>query len=257
MSCPVGAQGFAPLFLDCNYTSYTMNFRNLLNSAPWLKNLRKPRKSLTKFMGKVLLGLSVVFIIWFGINWWHLHKAATGKVDAFLVLGGGIYREIYAAQVAIANPTIPILISQGSADPCIWMMFQLQHAPMEKVWLEKCARSTFDNFYFSRPILQRWGVKKVQLITSISHTPRALWMAKILLGSQGIWVEPDIIPDVVIPEHKEEAWKTAIDVSRSLGLAVLSQFFSPSCEQVIPLTEVKFTEWQEMGFKCERRKNAI
>ena len=230
-----------------------MNYEAFRNSRYWLKKFQK----FLKFLRKLIPVLGLILIIWLGINWWRLQNAGSGKVDAFLVLGGGIYREIYAAQVAIANPTIPILISQGSADPCIWIMFQLQQAPIEKVWLEKCARSTFDNFYFSIPILKQWGVYKVKLITSQSHTPRALWMAKILLGSQGIWVEPEIIPDVVAPGNKEENWKTAIDLGRSVGWAVLSQFYHPLCEEIIPLKEVKFTDWQEMGFRCERRKNGL
>lgn len=230
-----------------------MNYEAFRNSRYWLKKFQK----FLKFLRKLIPVLGLILIIWLGINWWRLQNAGSGKVDAFLVLGGGIYREIYAAQVAIANPTIPILISQGSADPCIWIMFQLQQAPIEKVWLEKCARSTFDNFYFSIPILKQWGVHKVKLITSQSHTPRALWMAKILLGSQGIWVEPEIIPDVVAPGNKEENWKTAIDLGRSVGWAVLSQFYHPLCEEIIPLKEVKFTDWQEMGFRCERRKNGL
>ena len=230
-----------------------MNYEAFRNSRYWLKKFQK----FLKFLRKLIPVLGLILIIWLGINWWRLQNAGSGKVDAFLVLGGGIYREIYAAQVAIANPTIPILISQGSADPCIWIMFQLQQAPIEKVWLEKCARSTFDNFYFSIPILKQWEVHKVKLITSQSHTPRALWMAKILLGSQGIWVEPEIIPDVVAPGNKEENWKTAIDLGRSVGWAVLSQFYHPLCEEIIPLKEVKFTDWQEMGFRCERRKNGL
>lgn len=230
-----------------------MNYEAFRNSRYWLRKFQK----FLKFLRKLIPVLGLILIIWLGINWWHLQNSASGKVDAFLVLGGGIYREIYAAQVAIANPTIPILISQGSADPCIWIMFQLQQAPIEKIWLEKCARSTFDNFYFSIPTLKQWGVHKVKLITSQSHTPRALWMAKILLGSQGIWVEPEIIPDVVAPGNKEENWKTAIDLGRSVGWAVLSQFYHPLCEEIIPLKEVKFTDWQEMGFRCERRKNGL
>ena len=230
-----------------------MNYEAFRNSRYWLRKFQK----FLKFLRKLIPVLGLILIIWLGINWWCLQNSASGKVDAFLVLGGGIYREIYAAQVAIANPTIPILISQGSADPCIWIMFQLQQAPIEKIWLEKCARSTFDNFYFSIPTLKQWGVHKVKLITSQSHTPRALWMAKILLGSQGIWVEPEIIPDVVAPGNKEENWKTAIDLGRSVGWAVLSQFYHPLCEEIIPLKEVKFTDWQEMGFRCERRKNGL
>lgn len=222
-----------------------------MNQRPWQRSLGK----ITRFASRILGICGLLILLWMGINWFRLQQAATGSIDAFLVLGGGIQREIYAAEIAKINPTIPILISQGSADPCIWMMFQLRQAPMDQVWLEKCARSTFDNFFFSIPTLQRWQVRKVKLITSVSHTPRALWMAQILLGSHGIWVEPEIIPDLTPPGNKEEDWKTAIDLARSLGWAVLSQFSSPECEEMISLTEVNFSDWQEMGFRCERRPN--
>ena len=68
--------------------------------------------------------------------------------DAFLVLGGSINREIYAAQLAKVYPHTPILISHGSEEPCISLLFQRTNAPISQVWLENCAESTFDNFFF-------------------------------------------------------------------------------------------------------------
>lgn len=95
------------------------------------------------------LGLTLVASIWLLGNAIALLQAARGPVDAYLVLGGSIPREIYVASIAKQYPDIPILISQGSPDPCIVLIFERDGAPMSRVWLEKCARSTFDNFYFS------------------------------------------------------------------------------------------------------------
>jgi uncharacterized SAM-binding protein YcdF (DUF218 family) len=202
-------------------------------------------------ISRILIALSLVIVVgWLSHITWRLSR--TGPTDLFLVLGGGIEREIYAAQLAKQYPQMPILISQGSADPCIWIAFRLAQAPMDNVWLEKCARSTFDNYYFSIPWLQKRKVRRVRLITSTSHLPRARWMGQILLGAQGIWVDFDIISTLGKPGNQEEWHKTAIDLGRAIGWAVLSQFYQPHCQEVIPLSQVAFPDWQEMGFRCER-----
>ncbi|WP_051035303.1 hypothetical protein [Crinalium epipsammum] len=73
--------------------------------------------------------------------------AASRRVDAFFVLGGSIQREIYVAQLAQQYPEIPILISQGSEEPGVLRLFRREQALIEQVWLEKCDKFTFDNFY--------------------------------------------------------------------------------------------------------------
>jgi uncharacterized SAM-binding protein YcdF (DUF218 family) len=122
----------------------------------------------------------------------RLPTAAQQPVDLFFVLGGSIRREIYVSQLARQFPQTRILISTGSDDPCIFKLFERIQAPMEQVWLEKCADSTFGNFFFSLPVLKQWQIHHVKLITSASHLPRAQWIAQILLGAHGIWVEVDI-----------------------------------------------------------------
>jgi hypothetical protein len=185
------------------------------------------------------------------INTLKLQAAASAPIEAFLVLGGSIRREIYVAQLAQQHPEARVLISQGSSDPCILLIFQREKAPLHQVWLEKCADSTFDNFYFNIPILRRWGVRKVKLITSPTHLPRAKWMAQILLGAQGIWVEPDIVQEQGIPGNRETAFKTVIDITRSLIWALLSQVIQPKCPKFIPLSGVNLEDWRKLGFKCE------
>lgn len=181
-----------------------------------------------------------------------LSRHAVMPVDAFLVLGGSINREIYAAKLAQQYPKIPILISQGSDDPCILKIFQKEQVDLERVFLEKCAESTFGNFFFSLPILTNWQVHKVKLITSKTHLPRAKWLANIILGSHGIWVDLDLAPEKGIPGNQEFAIKTILDVTRSVGWSYLSQLFYPTCDRVYRLSEVDLLFWQKQGFACER-----
>lgn len=48
----------------------------------------------------------------------------------FFVLGGSIWQEIYVVQLANQYPHIPILISSGSEDPCIWLILQREGADL-------------------------------------------------------------------------------------------------------------------------------
>ncbi|HEY9861819.1 MAG TPA: YdcF family protein [Candidatus Obscuribacterales bacterium] len=200
-----------------------------------------------------LWGIGLLLGMWLLINTIALRSAALGPVDAVFVLGGSIRREIYVAELAKQHPETPILISQGSQDPCIWLIFQRAQAPIRQVWLEKCADSTFGNFYFNIPLLRQWRVHKVKLITSPTHLPRAKWMAQILLGAHGIWVEPDIVQEEGVPGNHESWIKTGLDVARSLLWTAVSQVYTPKCTDVIPLSEVNIQEWQQRGFECEHQ----
>ncbi|HIK07543.1 MAG TPA: YdcF family protein [Trichormus sp. M33_DOE_039] len=227
--------------------------RNFTNNSS-IPNGRKFRKQL-QLLQKLSWGLCLLLGSWLIIVAINLVVASAKPVDAFFVIGGSIRREIYIAQIAKQYPQIPILISQGSKDPCIWLIFQREAADSQNVWLEKCANSTFENFYYGMPILQRWGVHKVKLITSPTHLPRAQWMSQILFGAHGIWVEVDVVQEIGVPGNHESWLKTALDVIRSLFWAVLSQFIHPQCSNLNQLTDVDMQAWQSRGFKCERQGN--
>ena len=199
------------------------------------------------------LGLTLVACIMLLPNAIALLQAANAPVDAYLVLGGSIRREIYVASLAKQQPDIPILISQGSPDPCVVLIFERDGAPMSRVWLEKCARSTFENFYFSLAILQQWGVRRVQVITSPTHLPRAKWLGQIILGARGMWVDTYTVKEKGIPGNRESWFKTSLDVTRALVWAILSQFYQPSCSELLPITQVDMNSWQQQGFHCEHQ----
>jgi hypothetical protein len=182
-----------------------------------------------------------------------LQAASSRPIDAFFVLGGSIGREIYVAQLAKQHPETRVLISQGSEDPCILLIFQREKAPIRQVWLEKCADSTFDNFYFNIPLLENWGIRKVKLITSTSHMERSKLMARILLGAHGIWVEPDTVEEEGTG-NRESSLKTGLDVARSLAWAVFGQVIQPKCSKLVPLSVVDIEAWRNSEFKCERQQ---
>ncbi|OUL34512.1 YdcF family protein [Nostoc sp. 106C] len=214
---------------------------------------RRKFRKLWHLIQKIACGMCVIFGIWLVCTTITLVSVSSQPVDGLFVLGGSIRREIYVAKEAKKYPSIPILISHGSPDPCVWLIFQRENTELQNIWLENCANSTWGNFYYSIPILQRWGVHKVKLITSPTHLPRAKWMAQILLGANGIWVEPDIVQEQGIPANHEFWLKTGLDVTRSLIWAGLSQIIQPECSKVTRLADVDMQAWQSHGFKCEHQ----
>jgi uncharacterized SAM-binding protein YcdF (DUF218 family) len=216
-----------------------------------LISIKKNFADLRQLLQKLTGGLYFILGTWLIFTTITLVFASSQPVDAFFVLGGSIRREIYVAQQAKQYPQTPILISHGSPDPCIWLLFQAELAELQNVWLEKCANSTFENFYYGIPILRRWGVHKVMLITSQSHLPRAKWMAQILLGAHGIWVETEIVQESGVPGNRESWPKTGLDVTRSLFWAIVSQIIQPQCSNVTRLTQVDMQAWENRGFHCE------
>jgi uncharacterized SAM-binding protein YcdF (DUF218 family) len=206
-----------------------------------------------KWLKRSLLACCLILLVWLGAVTWQVQRSAAAPLSAVLVLGGSIQREIYVAELVKQQPQVPVLISQGVPEPCVWSIFARTAAPMQNVWLEKCADSTFGNFYYSLPILQQWRVRRIKLLTSKTHLPRAQWLAQILLGAHGIWVETEIVPEKGIPGNRESMLKTGLDVARSLGWAVVSQFYAPKCAAIVPLSQVNMATWQQRGFHCEQQ----
>jgi uncharacterized SAM-binding protein YcdF (DUF218 family) len=217
----------------------------------------QPRRQIrfARFFPIGFLSLCLILGIWLLNNAVTLQAAAKKPVGALFVLGGSITREIYVAELAKQYPQTPILISKGSKDPCILLIFQRAQTSSENVWLEKCADSTFDNFYYGLPILKDWQVEKLKLITSKTHLPRAQWLAQIILGAHGMWVELDIVKEKGVPGNRENFWVTGFDVTRSLFWAVISQFWLPQCGEVTPLSAVDLEAWKAKKFKCEHQAN--
>ncbi|ESA33200.1 hypothetical protein N836_22680 [Leptolyngbya sp. Heron Island J] len=211
-------------------------------------------KSWSRWLRYVSLGLLLSVALATSITLVNLWRSSQQATDAYLVLGGSIRREMYMAELASSFSTPqPILVSAGSVDPCIRLLFERANATLEQVWLENCAESTFGNFVYSVPILERWDVHHVTLVTSGSHTRRAVTLARILFGAQGIWVTPLIVDEIGIPGNQESALKTTLDVGRSFLWAWVARVYKPTCAQVVPLASVDLEQWRQKGFKCEHQ----
>ncbi|MEO1400058.1 MAG: ElyC/SanA/YdcF family protein [Cyanobacteria bacterium J06635_1] len=201
-----------------------------------------------------LIGVALALLTSALVTGFALKVAASRPAEAYVVLGGSIRREMYMAeQVAEQQAPLPILISAGSQDPCIRLLFEQSEADLDQVWLEKCAGSTFENFVYSLPMLQKWGVHTIKLVTSGSHGPRALWLGRIMLGAHRIWVIPELVEEIGVPGNQESSLKTGLDIGRAVAWTLISQVYRPGCEQVLPLTAVDLDQWRQRGFKCEHQ----
>jgi uncharacterized SAM-binding protein YcdF (DUF218 family) len=214
-------------------------------SRRWRQGLRRLRW----FWLALLLGVT----LWSSSLATQLYRHAQQPPDAVLVLGGSIRREIVVADAVAQGNSLPVLISHGAAPPCTRLVFERVAAPIDQVWLETCAESTFDNYRYSLPTLKQWGTQHVVVVTSPTHVPRAEWLARILLGSHGIWVEMQLVEEIGIPANVETPLKTVLDVGRSLTWAIISQIYRPICDSVFPLSSVDLAAWADQGFQCEHQ----
>jgi hypothetical protein len=173
--------------------------------------------------------------------------AFNSPVSAYLVLGGTPNREIYAAKLAKIHPDIKVLVSGGSENPCIWLIFDKEKTSKENVWMERCSQNTFENFYYSTPILSHWHVGKVLLITDLPQANRALPMAKIILGAKGMWVDLCLTPN---SGGEQSRIPLAVDIAISSAWAIVSQVFEPPCASLTHLPDVDMKYWYQHGFYC-------
>ncbi len=194
-----------------------------------------------------------LLLLWSSHQAIALAQSARQPVDAILVLGGSIRREIYAAQLAQTHPNLPILISGGSAEPCIWLIFRREAAPMQNIWIEPCARSTLDNYRFSTPTLERWGIHHLKLITSGTHTFRALALGRTILAGHGIWLSLERVPETGRPGNQESKLKTALDLVRGFGWMIVSQVYQPECPELHRLDKINLAAWDAQTFVCEEQ----
>lgn len=214
---------------------------------------RRNLRSRPKHLRRIGLGLLAAIALWAAIVGTRLYQAAQQPPDAVLVLGGSIRREMVLADEVAGGLDLPILISQGSAPPCIRILFERVQARLDTVWLEECADSTFDNFRYSLPTLKQWGARHVRVVTSPSHGPRAHRLAQVMLGSHGIWVEMELVDEQGVPGNTESALKTTLDVMRGTLWAIASQVYRPGCDAVLALNTVDLAEWEERGYRCEHQ----
>jgi uncharacterized SAM-binding protein YcdF (DUF218 family) len=134
------------------------------------------------------------------LEWRYLPPKEIPSADVIVVLGGGtdasVYprsgveingagdRVLYAARIYKEGKAANLLLSGGeitwmnatSSTPADEMAEILQSVgiPKEALWLEDKSQNTYENAIFSKIILDAKGIKKILLITSATHMPRAV-----------------------------------------------------------------------------------
>jgi uncharacterized SAM-binding protein YcdF (DUF218 family) len=196
----------------------------------------------------LLSGLLIVGFILFRLVQF-LQAMSIAEPQAYLVLGGAAQREVWAARLKKEHPERPVLISGGSPDPCLYLMFEKQGSPMNQVWTEHCSRDTFDNFYYSLPILEKWGMRKVAVVTDYPQLRRAMPLAHILFASHGMAAVLERSPKDM-GDHRGAADTIAL-AAAGLGWAIVSQFYQPQCRELVDVSRVDMRFWDAAGFDCQ------
>jgi len=172
---------------------------------------RKQRVSL-------ILGIGALVILWLSstslvanhlartLEWQYLPAGEIPKADVIVVLGGGtdarVYprtevevngagdRVYYAAKLYRERKADHILLSGGEitwldtvpSTPAGEMADILEGLgiPKEILWIEGQSQNTYENAVFSKQILDKKGIRRILLVTSAMHMPRAVGLFKKL-----------------------------------------------------------------------------
>jgi uncharacterized SAM-binding protein YcdF (DUF218 family) len=170
------------------------------------KGGRWMRRLVRLSLGLLALGLLVIV--------GRLYLGAREPPSAIVVLGGGIQRELHAADIARSRPQLSVIVSSGSPRPCLYGYFTEQaQVAWDRVTADYWATDTLTNFTATLPLLRRGGHRHVLLVTSESHLPRARLLASIVWGSHGIAFDPATVRGRT---NEESNLRTLADGARAL-----------------------------------------
>lgn len=184
--------------------------------------------------------LAAVLLLWVGGNRWvsmslarslewrNLPAQTLPQVDAIVVLGGATEaaqyprpgvevngaadRVLYAARLYHQGLAPVILVSGGyidwqedpSGSPAAEMQSLLMElgVPQEAIWLEERSLNTHENAVYSQQMLNEKGLKRILLVTSAMHMPRAL----ALFQEQNLEVIPAPTDFTITQENWDALW---------------------------------------------------
>ncbi|WP_242057008.1 MULTISPECIES: YdcF family protein [Oscillatoriophycideae] len=133
--------------------------------------------------------------------------------QAIFTLGGGIEREIFTAEFALAHPTLEIWVSTGVPTYRSNEIFRAYGIPESRLHIDRRAVDTVTNFTTLVADFKSRHMQHLYVITSAHHIPRAMAIATIIFGSQGIAFTPVSVPS----GEPVESWLRIFrDICRSL-----------------------------------------
>ncbi len=143
-------------------------------------------------------------------------QAVFVQPQAILVLGGStkrLEREKFTADFAKQYPNLPIWISGGSPEGATKKVFIKAGVDQKRLYLDYRANNTVENFTTLVDDLKKRGIKKLYLVTSDYHMPRASVVGEIVLGSRGIDFKTVSVPS---QNNSEPVEKSIRDGVRSI-----------------------------------------
>jgi len=138
----------------------------------------------------------------------------TPHPDTILTLGGGVERELFAAQFAQHHPDLDIWVSTGIPTDQARKIFRTAQISSDRVHIDRRAIDTVTNFTSLVHDFEGQGIHHVYLITSDFHMRRASTIAFFVLGSRGIAYTP-------IPISSERNQESIVRVARDAGRSLL------------------------------------
>jgi uncharacterized SAM-binding protein YcdF (DUF218 family) len=189
---------FIPLFF------YPLGFAcSLLVLAVFLHDKKKLSISLILASAMILWISSTAWVagqLARSLEWQYLPPVEIPHAEAAVVLGGGTDAKVYprlGVEVNGAGDRVLFaarLIKDGKADHILlsggnitWMsavdstpagemaaILEELGIPREKLWLEEQSQNTHENALFSKIILDEKGIRRILLVTSAMHMPRAV-----------------------------------------------------------------------------------
>ncbi|MEW5867978.1 MAG: YdcF family protein [Chloroflexota bacterium] len=162
------------------------------------------------------------------LEWRYLPPEAIPDAPVIVLLGGGTEpaesprrmvevggagdRVLYAAELFRQGKAAHILVTGGQVD---WLPESVSAAqdmadllvwlgvPPEALWFEMQARNTYENAVFSARILNEKGIRRILLVTSALHMPRALRAFE----AQGLQVLPVASDYTVTEANWQRLWQ--------------------------------------------------
>jgi uncharacterized SAM-binding protein YcdF (DUF218 family) len=161
--------------------------------------------------------IAAVLILWIGGNHWvsfwlagslewqYLPLKAIPTADAIVVLGGAtepaqyprstvelnsaadrviysaeLYKQGKAPNILLSGGSISWLDNRTSSTPAEEMasILEMLGVPENALWLQKASQNTHEDAVYSLELLKQKGVKRILLVTSAMHMPRAMALFK-------------------------------------------------------------------------------
>ncbi|HMD89574.1 MAG TPA: YdcF family protein [Anaerolineaceae bacterium] len=147
------------------------------------------------------------------LEWQYLPLKNIPTTDAIVVLGGGtepaqfprstvelnsagnrviyaadLYKQGKAPNILLSGGSINLLDNRGTSTPATEManVLEMIGVPDSALWLQTASQNTHEDAVFSLDLLKQKGVKRILLVTSALHMPRAM----ALFRNHGVEVIP-------------------------------------------------------------------